>query len=490
MEENLHNHDNLESFFQNHLEQQEETPTQGDWDMPDDSLWDKISASLPEESPEPAFYISPKIRFIAAAVLLLITGLSLFLYFQNQNLNRIIEQQNEIVQKGIEHKSIDFDKRNTALNSNEADYSPSPTDNPKPKASKTIISQTPNQELKNNTNDAQNKSHLFKTPEQPTAVNPPSSPEEKIQPIANRHITKNDAPISGNTSEAAGNVVVSIPSLFKGIENKQRQDISQHFISINAPKRHSTFFIGAFLSNNYSGRRVRPASNHPLPPFRDYEKFKTKINWSAKLGVHLTKKWDIVTGVSQIKTEQIQKRRFLFDHNSANEHPMNNEFVSEYSLSMSSSYGISDAGIEISRPNNAMLSDNQLPVEVIIKQKTTLYSIPVLFRYNTKVGSFNLALQAGLAVNFLDQFQAQFQVNSLRPNFHARPVRSISNPPLGNKSSLDFVAGIGLIYSVNQHLSLAIEPQFQKNIRPFIHNEQFESSFYVGSVQIGSYWNF
>ena len=477
MEENLHNDDHLESFFKNSFEHNDDPIPSGDWDTPSNAIWDKIEQELPEEPARKVFYLPRLLAGVAAILLFLLGGLSVFLYFQNRNLTRIIEQQNQIVNEVSGEK-------------NTAPVIPSPQSQGKQPI-------TPQSTQKLNSIEAGNET--IPSPNTPSkmAKNTIQSSAEKGNNFINKVKEIKDTS-SLNTlppSHLGSNNknIALIPSLQPTFITPNRLgDISTQFMPPKFPSSAdaSDFFVGIFVDPSYSDKKVIAKSPNSSLPFRGQEMTKITTGWGIKAGVHLNDNWDVLMGIAQTSHLQIQHRRLSFNHESTNEYSDNNEYVSSYSLSISSSLGESDAAVDIARPNNHPLNDRTLPLSITLRQKISFLNIPLIVKYNKKIGHFSLSASGGLALGFLTGFKSNMQVQSLRHNFRARPIRRLDTPTFDHKTSINLVAGIGLAYAANEHLSLAIEPQIQKNIRPFIQNDHFQSSFYTAGIQMGAYWNF
>lgn len=488
MEENLQNKDNWESFFKNSFDIQDNHPSENGWDIPADTVWDQIEEALPQPAPKPVIYLSRTARVIAASILFLLAGISLFLYFQNKDLQRIIQQQNKLA-KETQYAPKKEVKQPRLINEGTSGFHEDGLANIEPSETyQKPSANNPNKLILKKTINNKRQTTFQKNKKEETVV-----PNADFAKLKQDHSQENTATATEQREDFA-QIVAPVQTIANGIQQEQPAAINQFYLpsksSLKVEHNRSKFFVGGFVTTNYSGKRVTPASNHSAPPFRGYEKSEITANWSAKLGYHLTDHWDLLTGISRINSRQIQKRRFLFNHDATQEQHNNQEYVSSYSLSISSSYGTSDAAVEVSRPNNMSLNDRMLPVNVTIKQKASQISIPLILKHRSKIGPLNFSIQGGVAVDILNKFETKLQVNSLRPMFHARPGRSIQNPNLKRKTSVDFIAGLGLSYDITPHLSLAIEPQIQKNIQPFVKNDEFKSSFYVSSVQLGAYWNF
>lgn len=463
MEENLQNNDNLESFFKNSFERGDYSSPTGDWDTPADSLWDKIEEELPKESPSKLIYIPRLIAVLAAMLLFLFGGISLFLYLQNSNLSHVIEQQKQIVrdaskdrENGTEHQLLQKKTNATAR------YNPDATPPLTPSGRKNYLSESIGQQA-------------------PSAV---------IEDDINGIITDKNATTPAQTVEPVNRIAVAPVATINVTIPDHSLDLDLTRPLIEEKKEQSGFFVGVFVAPSYSGKKVIPNSPDSSLPFRGQEMTTMAANWGIKGGFHLNRNWDILSGLSMVNAAQVQHRRLAFNHEPANEHQENNEYVSSYSLSISSSLGESDAAVEVARPDNHPLSDRRLPIAVTLKQKVSFLNIPLLVKYNKKIGRFRVSASGGVSLNFLSRLETKLQVRSLRHNFNIRPIRTMQFPSIDNKTSINFVAGIGLAYDIDNHLSLSIEPQLQKNVRPFIKNSDFQSSLYVTGVQLGAYWNF
>ena len=503
MEENLHNKDNFESFFKNSFDDKNESPSPNEWATPSDAVWEEIAEGLPPTTaPKVGYSLSPRIKWAAAMLLFLLGGATIFLYFQNRNLTQIIHQYNEMAEK-VPSSQI---QKTTA---------PSGKTNPNPSLNQVTPPENNTAPYQNN---LQRKEYLksesnlaSKISDSRPEVNTPSPLTKKRKKTDNR-INEDEPyaenPVNNPTDESIqqNNVtdlsdkieplvlVQPIPSIDPTFGYQEDISILSSFHpsvpTQKTSKSSSKLFLGAYISPSYSGKTVSPRFNNTPPPFKEQEKSKITTNWGIKLGFRLTNRWDLLTGISKTNSTQTQKRHHTFQHESANEQQVDNEYVTTYGLSVSSSYGTSDAAVEIARPNNAPLNDRILPLSITLQQKISFISVPLLLRHNTKIGRFNLSLTGGFALNVLDKFESTLTASSLRPNFRTKPPQLLQSPKIKNNTSLDFVAGIGLTYDITPKFSLFVEPQVQKNLKPFVKNEEFQSSIYIAGIQLGGYWNF
>ncbi len=497
MDENLHK-DKLESFFQKSLRDQEEGLSPDGWDMPGEEVWAGIDQEL-DASAVVVGGISWRNVAMAAALLIGILLIG-FQAYTNYQLRQELAAQTEQIKTLKEE--IQVLKSEKEL---ETYYKP----------------QQGLEEENITTQTAENNLHQPPV-EKPTTIaqiNLPGAEAQLINP-------EEESPIAGNATQNDVQALASDAELDKTLQKEEASVSSTNNTAVyfsnteqvGIAKLHSNpvplslprdkpkaalkapsldidkaptrlhFFAGVYVAPNLSGNSVMQRRPEAIL-FRKNESYQWSAERGVKLGVELSSRWRLYSGVSLYNVRLRSQQLFRLEYNPETETRIDDEYESVYALSVPSSYGASDVEVEVRRPaNQAIQAGQRLLVDVRTQQELKFVSVPLVVGYQLRNGRVSFGLKAGLALNILNtktfSSTAQARLAFLRLN-RVRVERAYNAT---QSLTMDYLLGATLAYQLSPNWSIALEPTFRRNITPITETENFRTTNQALGVQLGAYF--
>ena len=486
MDENLHK-DNLEEFFKKSFEELDKQSAE-DWDMPTEQVWVGIDKGITSASGAGLFSLSWMKLSVAAAIGILLISVGV-LVNQNANLSDQLNQQAAVIEELQENITAENVEENIALQEDNT----------------AIIDE---KEPESNTPDLIHNQSLSRRDFSKQSEKMPVSDERivdaNVPVVIVAEETKEDENSQNNVEGLSGEPIEmkeTALSPLNSLETKPLESIvatatdEMEFEGLpsnsHRPKR---FYLNVYASPNFTYRDFNMNRPFPGPGSIDIdaEKGSYSIEWGAKVGMELSRRWRVETGLSFYHVKHKSKITKEFPFMMDNELPESQgELESVYALSVPSSYGSSEVDVSIYRPEGQNIPEGTL-LDLTLKnrQDVKFVSIPLLVTYQLSNGPIALGIKGGLAWNKLNKDNIMSNVEADIEGLRARIKERPGPPRQIKKNSVDYILGFEANYQINSQWSVEVEPTYRKTMKPVVDNDFFDTTPFAFGLNAGVNYHF
>ncbi len=491
MEENLHN-DHLEDRFRKSLEPVLHNASSDGWDVPSDSVWDRIEGDI-----NPPISHTPRKRWAWLLLLLLIPigflgwyyGMSRQTMHTTTETNALAPIPSQTVSPSFGHIEVNASAvPSTALTSPSA----------LPLSSPTLVTTT---ELNVNTLQSgipQKTISLSPVPTEASSVLPIDTTFSKTTPLSPTQ--KDSFPEFAVVQTPDWQVsTLTLPLRKPTVFSTRHADfatwaVESQVSEIDEPKR-KRFSLGFYFSPVYANRTVSSETGNPDHPliqaFRQQERAKFSNDAGLQIGYHISDRWSVYSGIRRLDVRRISRHNILFHYTEQNAQTDPDGNISNtYRSTISTSYGKADVNFQLqNRPRhdgNDLQEGDPIYVRFNSGQHFRFASIPLLVEYRFGRGPFRLAFKGGFVSHHLTHEELRVEVmavSAFRPRLrHAMTDIESSFQDL-RKVNFDAQIGLGLQYYFSDRVNLSVEPIFKKSLTA-IHQDLTQEirtyPFYLG----------
>ncbi len=484
--------DRFDDIWKNRFNE-EELPV-GDWNAPDDMVWDSIAAEvLPKKKKRQALWF-----WLSLGVVLLLVTMAIFIgngkdkqseapISKDQTTSRLISTEtsnNNLITKNqtIETSTIGDSKNTNTF-----------------KGENISVNVSPSGVRNNNTNT------FYKKPTQSDFTIDNSSIKNSFstQPVEGKNILSNQSntkvkiPISKDKmSTRAKETIYIIPNsellLNEPLWAHPILNLSlladEEFMENLNPDLHT--FGKITLSANggatFWKHRISNQYTSDLSPF-DFN-YKDGMGWSTNLNMNISlgKKWDAFVGLQyeQVKTTSGHNSQLTYNPDEEVTDPLNG-----YVLSLATPYGLSGATFNFNRVENIGSDEVDLLVDFHSKHTIRNISIPVgvmlsPFGKNRKlVPSTTL----GFGVNYLSKISNE--IDYIESNHSAIQFDDSGSSTFVdadvNNWHYDVRVGVGLNYHLTRRLNLNLNYNFSKGLNPIFELDNYNTRIDRHHISLG-----
>jgi hypothetical protein len=256
-----------------------------------------------------------------------------------------------------------------------------------------------------------------------------------------------------------------------------------------APKS-GHFYAGVMMAPNRTFRQIQ--SDRPraqLPAFlRENESASWTTEYGVRVGWQPNRRIALSVGAGQYNVSQQSRYRFRIPFDPVRERPTtNNNFESNYNLSVPSSYGDANVEVGVQRPGNQPLLPGQfLNVETRTQTNLRYISLPLTATYFLHSSPrWSVGVKGGVALSVLDKqdFTATSTI-SLR-GLRSRTITVQRQAPDIEKTMADYQLGAALWYRPAPGWTVSMEPTFRHSIGTVLERGDYSVSQYAWGVQLG-----
>jgi hypothetical protein len=487
MDENLHK-DNLEEFFKKSFEELDKQSAE-DWDMPTEQVWVGIDKGITSANGAGLFSLSWTKLGVAAAIGVLLISTAI-LVNQNAHLSDQLNEQAAVIEELQETITEETVEENIAGNTDIIDEEIPESNTPD------LIH---NQSLSSRDYSKQSEK-VRVSDERITATNTP------VAIVAEE--TKEDENKSNKAESQSGEQIemketevrIAALSTLNSLETKPLESIAINTDDVELKafpsnsRRPKRFYLNVYASPNFTYRDFNMNRPFPGPGSIDIdaEKGSYSIEWGAKVGMELSRRWRIETGLSFYHVQHKSKVSKTFPYMMGNELPESQgELESVYALSVPSSYGSSEVDLSIYRPEGQNIPEGTLlDITLKNKQDVKFVSVPLLVTYQLSNGPIALGIKGGFAWNTLNKddiiSNVEADIEGLRTRIKERP-----GPPRQiKKNSVDYILGLEANYQINSQWSVEVEPTYRKAMKPVVDNDFFDTTPFAFGLNAGVNYHF
>lgn len=256
-----------------------------------------------------------------------------------------------------------------------------------------------------------------------------------------------------------------------------------------APKT-GHFFAGAYLAPNQTFRQIQ--SDRPVAQLPAFLRENESASWTTEHGLRVgwqpNRRIALSVGIGQYNVSLQSRHRFRIPFDPGRERPVNNNnFESNYSLSVPSSYGDANVEVGVQRPGNQPLMPGQfLTVNTLTKTELRYISVPITatcFLHTTP--RLSIGIKGGVALSILDSqnFTATSTIG-LR-GLRSRTITVQRQAPDIDKTMTDYHLGAALWYRPAPGWTVIAEPSYRHSIGTVLDRNDYSVSQYSWGVQLG-----
>lgn len=506
MEENLHN-DKLEEFLKRSLDGHSEDPP-GD-------LWSKIAANLepPVTVPTPA-PTALKVRFLqhwwaVAAAAAVVSGLFIgqHFYFSNkiEQLSKELEQNNTQLEQLEQRKLTDTNP--VEINAPAEATEPASANQINRQSSsagqgsvagtkKGASANVANQLMKVNepfSEDGNGQQHI----EQQTKAN------ELVQLQA----TKLEAQAPAEAVQDRVSDHADLQKMWlKRLAPLEQAASTNHTVAAVPPidplKNSGKFKVGVNAMPMVSRGNIKAVKHDGQMQF-PRKSFDQKVNttaqaWMAGMAVEaaMTPRLSVGTGINYqtVDYEATHELSLRFDDRRHNPGHPGNEREHDFQYYLNTAAGSVEIEVRADSDDPAQsIPDNEMiAAEVSTSQRLSYLSIPFYANYSLGKGRLRALAKGGIMLNFLQDNEFTVgTIKSLNNRFDFRQKEQQRGRPNDLQSvTVDYIAGVGLEYRMNQTMSLRLEPTVIGSLTSLHNNPRIESSEISAGLNVGMTYSF
>lgn len=491
MDENLHK-DNLEEFFKKSFEELDKQSAK-DWDTPSTQVWEGINKGINPVSGASLFSLTWTKISVAAAISILLISIGV-LVNQNANLSDQLNEQAAVIEKlqeaviedTVENNIVTKEATTAIIDENISD-----NDNPNLTHNQFLSRQDYSKQSKK----IEENNLLITETNAPATIAAETTKEDENNP----NQIENNPESSKEVEEDKAIIAALAPlqdikgTMLQPVSLVKEDEVALDDFVLKSP-RSKRFYLNVYASPNFTYRDFN--MNRPFPGPGDIdidaEKGSYSIEWGAKIGMDVSRRWSVETGLSFYRIKHKSKFTKAFPYMMDNELPESQgELESVYALSVPASYGNSEVDVSIYRPESQNIPEGTL-LDVTLRNKQDLkfVSIPLLLTYQLSNGQIALGVKGGLAWNKLNKndiiSDAEANLEGLRARVkdHHRMPRPIK------KNSVDYILGFEANYQINSQWSVEVEPTYRKSLKPVVDNDFFDTTPYAFGLNAGVNYHF
>ncbi len=278
-----------------------------------------------------------------------------------------------------------------------------------------------------------------------------------------------------------------LPSLLPTSE----QPVAMAAVSLarRAPKS-GHFYAGVMMAPNQTFRQIQ--SDRPRAQLPAFLRENESSSWTTEFGVRAGwqphRRIALSIGAGQYSMSLLSRHRFRIPFDPGRERPTgNNNFESNYSLSVPSSYGDANVEVGVQRPGNQPLMPGQfLTVDTRTQTDLRYISLPLTATYFLHSSPrFSVGVKGGVALSVLDKqdFTATSTI-SLR-GLRSRTITVQRQAPDIEKTMADYQLGAALWYRPAPGWTVSVEPSYRHSIGTVLERGDYSVSQYAWGVQMG-----
>lgn len=506
MEENLHN-DKLEEFLKRSLDGHSEDPP-GD-------LWSKIAANLepPVTMPAPV-PTGLKVRFLqhwwaVAAAAAVVSGLFIgqHFYFSNkiEQLSKELEQNNTQLEqleqrKLTETKPVEINAPAEAIeptSNQENRQSSSAGQGSVAGTKKSASANVANQLKKVNepfNEDGNGQQHI----EQQTKAN------ELVQLQATKQeVQAPTEAVQAKVSDLADLQKIWLKRLAPLEQSATANPAVAAVLPIDPLKNGGKFKVGVNAMPMLSRGRINSVKRDGMgfpgnQKFVDLKMETTGQAWLAGVAVEaaMTPRLSVGTGVNYqtVNYETTHDLSLRFDDRRHNPGHPGNEHEHDFQYYLNTAAGSVEIEVRADSddPAQNIPDDEKIEAEVSTSQRLSYVSIPFYANYSLGKGRLRALAKGGIMLNFLQDNEFTVgTIKSLNNRFDFRQKEQQRGRPNDLQSvTVDYIAGLGLEYRMNQTMSLRLEPTVIGSLTSLHNNPRIESSEISAGLNVGMTYSF
>ena len=521
------NKDNLENYFKKSFEGLGDAPFEDGWDTPSEGVWTGISGGMNDAK---IGFWSFKNWKLWAMLALLLTAIVIYQFCTYQNnfdsLNEQVLQNvamiEDLKKELQEEQKNDFDTSKQTID-NQASLEAFPSDRDRlGQDERNIDDQEASSDKLVTSESGVAKSSPLTTPKVSSLnVNSDShktttrndtkkselfdlvQPEEvELQEEHNPVIAETVAKPSEKTRIPIISRIPNQPSFVTSLNNTPELELNNPipFLSRDPIKTTSykKWSIQPYLSTLFANRVLRNKETGKVRDFGQSNSSEFSYGGGADINLHLNKNWSIFSGLSYQNLNLTSVHRVGLRYSEVDAAINDNGNPErDYDVDMSTEYG--DINFEV-RAENEQQHDGfdysegrPIRANVTVAQQLHYMSIPVGLKYQLNAGKWSVALKGAVMPSFLvadeiDITKIKFVEDRLvvrDAQLKANKVSKLLNPFVLNAQ-----AGLGIGYQISSNLKLAVEPNLQANLTPYLERPKREVRIYSLEFRAGLAYQF
>lgn len=259
-------------------------------------------------------------------------------------------------------------------------------------------------------------------------------------------------------------------------------------LAVEAPPMAArrAWVLGVYVGPAQAGRRIRAAAGQARPLFAGREEFVSSAERGVLLGLQLSPRWRVETGIGRQAFEHRTRQGFRLLYRPDGETSAGGELGSTYALAVPSSYGDAEMEVDLRRDNAPPpLSGLQILGVVRTTQSYRVTTVPVVAAYRINSQRLYVEAKAGLAFNWIEDEGFRADVSLARLDFRLRQVRVRRGFSEAARSTVDAVAGLSVRYETWPGVTFFAEPTVQRSLTPALANENFSTYGRRRSLRLG-----
>lgn len=465
-----------DEFWEDRLRQTirdaESDPEAQAWDTPSDAVWAQVSGALEEKRRRPLL-----LWWASLAAMVLLTFGAIWFVSQNQSPVRGLQTENPELQ--IPEKA----QHNTLA---EAEVTICP---PAPATESSIQRRSKMQrtwEEIGKSIDNQSNKKVDKTPVQTQLPN--LTPDVSTVGNAKLPLMPLENTITQEAS-ASFSVVDPLATLEATLVSRTPEQILFSTIPVKAQDSKIQWWAGVHSGPVYAANAVRTSQPGALL-FRQQE----ISQWSSERGLNLKmvlpSGWYAQAGMSQYGIRQSASQVFRLRFERARERQLpSGEWESTFALSVPSSYGDSEAEIDLRRDDSNILQEGQMLVlETKSTQALQYLSYTIGSGFLKSSGRWRYGAGAGIALNVLQkrEFTLTAQSRQMGIRLPVTRIRRSFNEASKNTTDLQLSATLG--YRVSPRWMVGVEPTLRHSLSPVVRHSGFSTAATSASLQLSVHY--
>ncbi len=260
-------------------------------------------------------------------------------------------------------------------------------------------------------------------------------------------------------------------------------------IPVKAQDSKIQWWAGVHSGPVYAANAVRTSQPGALL-FRQQE----ISQWSSERGLNLKmvlpSGWYAQAGMSQYGIRQSASQVFRLRFERARERQLpSGEWESTFALSVPSSYGDSEAEIDLRRDDSNILQEGQmLVVETKSTQALQYLSYRIGSGFLKSSGRWRYGAGAGIALNVLQkrEFTLTAQSRQMGIRLPVTRIRRSFNEASNNTTDLQLSATLG--YRVSPRWMVGVEPTLRHSLSPVVRHSGFSTAATSASLQLSVHY--
>lgn len=496
--------DNLESLFSKTFDQLEKFPTEADWNVPSDDVWQEIRSELhpPKKNRILPIWWSAAAGFIG---LLLVSGLGQHYYYQAQLTELSVqldsnEQKVEAMEATMqtiadsEAKELSaataVDQEILAESSSTLLSVDQTADLVRQKSSKPVGNQNVGERATlaashSATIDQQQQndfSILDKQTPPTLAVSSKDQAAYALPVLSDLHQSTNDIVSTSNWAKTQNTTnpialkSLDIPTLHANPTEPAFEETLRPIVRLDQ-KPAKRFYVGAAFSPLHSMQKGK----NKIVPIENPVEAEKAYRAGLQLGVAFHSNWMIETGINYTQSNLDAQYPHRVAFSSENER-MNAEgrYESTYDITLATRTGTIETDVALTRDAATSVEDgDRIQLDLDLAMQKRHLEIPVIGKYQVNLGPVSIHANAGIVSRYL--IDQELNVNGIEaqtPGFvhHNTRVQSpLNGTDSSNKLSFHLRMGIGLDYQIHPNWTVGIEPIYERGLSPLYEfgNQQF-----------------